>query len=47
LTQAQLAELLQIPVNTIARWERGELSIEKPEVLRLAIEHLGCKPPKY
>ncbi|HWP43397.1 MAG TPA: helix-turn-helix domain-containing protein [Blastocatellia bacterium] len=44
LTQEQLAELLQVPTNTVARWERGEM---KPAgatlglALRaLEIEHL-------
>jgi transcriptional regulator with XRE-family HTH domain len=43
LTQAELAERLQLPANTLARWERGELKIERPELLRLAIEHLNCR----
>jgi DNA-binding transcriptional regulator YiaG len=43
LTQSQLADILQLPANTIARWERGELKIERPELLRLAIEHLSCR----
>jgi transcriptional regulator with XRE-family HTH domain len=29
LTQAQLAERLGVPSNTIARWERGELNNER------------------
>lgn len=42
LTQAELAAKLQIPVNTIARWEQGKFKIEKGELLRLALEHLAC-----
>jgi DNA-binding XRE family transcriptional regulator len=37
LTQDRLAALLQVPRNTIARWERGELAIEKSRMLALAL----------
>ncbi len=37
MTQELLATLLDIPKNTIARWEREELAIEKPRVLSLAL----------
>ncbi len=40
LTQAGLARALDIPVNTIARWERGEVPIRHARVLRLALERL-------
>ncbi|HYM62038.1 MAG TPA: helix-turn-helix domain-containing protein [Thermoanaerobaculia bacterium] len=40
MTQAQLGEQLGIPSNTIARWERGELQIEKPRTLALALRAL-------
>ena len=42
LTQSQLGLLLMVPTNTIARWERGELTIQHPEILRLALAHLRC-----
>jgi transcriptional regulator with XRE-family HTH domain len=42
LSQAALAARLGIPRNTWARWERSELAIEKPEILRLALERLRC-----
>lgn len=47
LTQRELAEYLQVPVNTIARWECGEVRIERPEMLRLAMEHLNCRKSKH
>lgn len=37
LSQAALAKKLSIPANTLARWERGELTIQHPELLRLAL----------
>lgn len=40
LSQAALGKALDVPTNTIARWERGELAIQQPTVLQLAIEHL-------
>lgn len=40
LTQAELAAELGTTANTIARWERGELRIENPTMLGLAIAHL-------
>ncbi len=40
LTQQLLGRLLGIPKNTIARWERGELAIEKPRLLELALASL-------
>ena len=40
MTQEALGELLGIPKNTIARWERDELAIEKGRVLELALTAL-------
>lgn len=40
LTQAELAEKLGKTPNTIARWERGELAIGSPKILRLAFKGL-------
>ncbi|HYW88015.1 MAG TPA: AAA family ATPase, partial [Chloroflexota bacterium] len=31
--------------NTVARWERAEMAIGAPELVRLALEHLGPGPP--
>jgi transcriptional regulator with XRE-family HTH domain/uncharacterized protein YuzE len=39
-TQADLAVQLSVGTNTIARWERDELRIENPRMLRLALERL-------
>lgn len=36
MTQAQLGEALGINKNTIARWERDELTPQSTEMLRLA-----------
>jgi transcriptional regulator with XRE-family HTH domain len=36
LTQAQLAEILEVKPNTVARWERGLLSV--PRTVELAME---------
>lgn len=43
LTQAQLAGLLGRHPNTIARWERGELRIEHPEMVELALDALALR----
>lgn len=37
MTQSQLGQRIGVPANTIARWERGELRIDHPEMLRLAL----------
>jgi len=39
LTQAQLAELLGVAGNTLARWERGEMT-PPGRLLRLALKGL-------
>jgi transcriptional regulator with XRE-family HTH domain len=44
LSQAAMAERLRIPRNTWHRWERGILPVEKPEILRLALERLRGAP---
>ncbi len=36
LTQVQLAEILDVKPNTVARWERGLLSV--PRTVKLAME---------
>lgn len=43
LSQAELARKLSVSSNTIARWERGELRIEHPAMLQLAITALRNK----
>lgn len=44
LSQATLADRLGVDVMTISRWERGER--EPAPYLRLALQHLACKPRK-
>lgn len=39
-TQADTARQLHIPLNTLARWERGTLSIAHPHMLYLALAAL-------
>ena len=41
LTQEALADALQLPRNTIARWERDEMAIEKRRLLELALAALA------
>jgi transcriptional regulator with XRE-family HTH domain len=36
LTQAQLAEILEVKPNTVARWEQGVLQV--PRTVELAME---------
>jgi DNA-binding transcriptional regulator YiaG len=40
LSQAQLGRHLTVAANTIARWERGELKVEHPGMLLLALNEL-------
>lgn len=41
LSQRKLAEALGVSANTVARWERGELTIGQPEMLALALAQLS------
>jgi DNA-binding transcriptional regulator YiaG len=43
LSQVQLGRHLAVAANTIARWERGELKVEHPGMLSLALEALRQK----
>lgn len=40
LSQAALAQRLGTTKNTVARWERGEITIAKPEMLELALRQI-------
>jgi DNA-binding transcriptional regulator YiaG len=40
LSQVELGRKLSVSANTIARWERGELKIEHPSMLQLALAAL-------
>lgn len=40
LSQSALGAVLGVARNTIARWERGELTIENPQMLDLALQRL-------
>lgn len=40
LTQAQLGQALDRPQHTISRWERGDMAIESPGVLRFLLKCL-------
>src|SRR5262245_11479183 len=42
LTQGALASALGVARNTVARWERGELPMGNPALIRLALERLGA-----
>lgn len=46
LTQTALACLLGTTQNTISRWELGLLSIEKPQMLDLALQALELRAKK-
>jgi transcriptional regulator with XRE-family HTH domain len=41
LSQDELATMLDVPTNTLARWERGELAIRHPRILTLALHALA------
>ncbi len=38
LTQRELAERLSVHPNTVARWERGELTIERPQMIKAMLD---------
>jgi transcriptional regulator with XRE-family HTH domain len=43
LTQVELGEKLGVSGNTVARWERGEVTPDAPPMLRLALEQLSAR----
>lgn len=43
LTQTQLAEILDVKPNTVARWERGLLSVPRTVELAMQTVELMCK----
>lgn len=49
LSQARLAAKLHVHTNTVARWERGELVIEHPNMILLALDELARQqaPPPH
>lgn len=44
MTQAELGAALDVPGNTISRWERGTVPILRPRMLRLALWALARQP---
>jgi transcriptional regulator with XRE-family HTH domain len=44
LSQAELGARLDVPQNTISRWEIGRLPIERPSMLDLALRALETEP---
>ena len=38
MTQRDLAGELGVSLNTLARWERGQLEIQHPQMLSLALD---------
>jgi predicted ATPase/DNA-binding CsgD family transcriptional regulator/DNA-binding XRE family transcriptional regulator len=50
LSQHAIARMIGVPRNTLARWERGELRIARPDWLQLALARLEagreCATPK-
>ncbi len=38
LTHVELAERLGVHHNTVARWERGEVPIERPRMVRVMLD---------
>lgn len=43
LTQVELGEYLGVSGNTIARWERGDMEIQHPKTLALALKALQAE----
>jgi transcriptional regulator with XRE-family HTH domain len=43
-SQAELGRRLDVPQNTISRWELGKLEIERPAMLDLALRALEAEP---
>ena len=43
MTQRDLAGELRVPVNTLARWERGELAIQHVRILELALHDIAAQ----
>jgi DNA-binding transcriptional regulator YiaG len=43
MSQLELARRLSVSPNTVARWERGELKIEHPGMLELALASLRSR----
>jgi predicted ATPase/DNA-binding CsgD family transcriptional regulator len=43
LTQRALAEMLGVPRNTVARWERGDLRMARPDWLALALGNFEAR----
>jgi transcriptional regulator with XRE-family HTH domain len=43
LSQVDLASNLGVSANTVARWERDEMKIARPEILKLSIANLKEK----
>lgn len=39
-SQGRLADALDLPANTVARWERGEMPIRHDTILRFALRWL-------
>src|ERR1051326_7985285 len=46
MSQVALAKEISVSPNTIARWERGELKIEHPRMLQLALMSLELRRGK-
>jgi len=39
-TQGELADVLDVPLDTISRWERGSLGVRHPRILIYALDML-------